>query len=277
VISRRLTFRGAAAAADGRITLLTVDYHVTDDAVRLIRSFRKFVDPGGPVVVVQNGCCSGNAKLRSLGNVRIVNRGYNLGHGLGLDWGMRSVSTEHTLICDPDTAIVSKGFKGEVLPRVKEFGAAAVDNGCHFYHPICLCFETRLWKTIPFTFEHEWHKKPGWDVAGALTYEVLGGLKVGALIPRTRAAGAPLPSSRVGTVHYYGDVFGDVFTNTYCMSRKKFEPEREDFEGWTRAELDIFHERWREWIEGILEGSMTMEDFPGPEVGSAERCESGQV
>src|SRR5690349_18950114 len=107
LISRRTTFRGGSPPRDGRITLLTVDYHVTEDVMRLVRSFRRFVDPQGRVVVVQNGEVAGNRRLRSMGNVIAVNRGFNVGHGLGLDWGMRQVSTQYTLICDPDAAILS--------------------------------------------------------------------------------------------------------------------------------------------------------------------------
>jgi len=260
-ISRRLIFRGKPAAQDGRITLLSVDYRATADAVRLIRSFRRFVAPDGPVVVVQNGPSADNHLLRKEG-AKVVGLRYNLGHGLGLDWGMRYVQTQYTLICDPDTAIIGAKFLEEVLPRVRRYGAAAVDNGCHFYHPICLCFETNLWKTRPFSFEHKWYSDPCWDVAGALTYEILGGLKQGALIPRTRSAGLPLPSSRAGTVHYYGDVFGDVFTNTYCVSRKVFEPDRQDFDGWSRAELDDYHAAWRQWVAAVTAGTATVADFP---------------
>jgi hypothetical protein len=261
LISRRLAFRGKPAAQDGRVTLLTVDYHVTEDAIRLIRSFRKFVDPNGAVVVVQNGVASANRALRKEG-AKVVGLHCNLGHGLGLDWGMRQVQTQYTLICDPDTAIISPRFREEVLDRVAKYGVAATDNGSSIYHPICLCFETRLWKTIPFSFEQQWYRPPGWDVAGALTYEVLGGLREDALVPRTRSAGPPLPSSRSGTVHYYGDVFGDVFSNTFCMSRKVLEPSRLDFDGWSRRDLDLYHETWRGWVSAVIEGSATVDDFP---------------
>ncbi len=262
LVSRRTTFRGPPAAQDGRITLLTVDYHVTDDAIRLIHSFRKFVDQNGPVVVVQNAEWKQNNRLRALGNVTTVNFGRNLGHGLGLDIGMRRVSTQYTLICDPDAAIVSSRFSEEVLSRVAKHGVASVDNGCAFHHPICLCFETRLWKTRPISFLECWHKPPGWDVGGQLTYDVLGGLKPGGLMPRTRSAGPPLPSAREGMVHYYGEVFGDVFSNTYCVSRMKGEPDRQDFDGWSRSELTNYHEQWRGWVESIVRGAQSVEQFP---------------
>jgi hypothetical protein len=259
-VSRRTLFRGGAAQNDGLITLLTVDFHATPDAVRLIRSFRKFVAADGPVVVVQNGSTHGNSRLREAG-ARVVNHGLNLGHGLGLDLGMRQVRTEYTLICDPDSAIIGAGFAPEMVGRTRRFGAAAVDNGCTFYHPICLMFRSERWKTTTLSFEERWHKPPYWDVAGELTH-MLGGLKHESLIPRTRCAGPALSSGRTGTAHYYGDVFGDVFTNTYCVSRKVFEPDRHDFDGWSREELDRYQTAWRAWIGAILDDRATVEDFP---------------
>ena len=271
-LSRRIAFRGSVPKKDGRITLLTVDYHVTDDAVQLIRSFRRFVDKEGLVVVVQNGSSRNNEKLRAVG-ARCVSTGSNLGHGLGLDVGMRFVKTQYTLICDPDTIILGPRFREEILSRLAKFDVAGVKNGSAFYHPICVAFATQLWKTQAFSFEQRWHKEPHFDVGGALTYEVLGKLEPEALLPRTRSAGPPLPSGQHGAVHYYGDVFGDVFANTYCMSRKIREPDRNDFDGWSRAELDAFHVAWKRWVAGIVEGREGVDEFPGRPLSEAPQSD----
>jgi hypothetical protein len=250
--------RGAVAQRDERMTLLTVDYQTTSDVHRLVRSFRRFVDPNGPVVIVQNGSLAANRRLRSQPAVRCVGWGLNLGHGLGLDYGMREVSTEYTLICDPDSAIVDAGFREQVISRVDQLGAASIDNGARFYHPVCLAFRTELWKTNSISFEERW---PDWDVAGELT-ELLGGLRDEALLPRTRSAGSPLPSARAGRVHYYGEVYGEVFSNTYGMSRKVADPAKVDFEGWSRDEIDAYHDRWRTWASWMVEGAACLDDFP---------------
>lgn len=257
-VSRRTTFRGPAAREDGRITLLTVDYHATFEVKRLVRSFHRFVDPSGPVVVVQNGSVAARRELRSERISRCVGGGVNFGHGLGLDYGMRQVSTQYTLICDPDSAVVDPGFRQEILARVELAGAASIDNGAAFYHPVCLAFSTDAWKRNAISFEERW---PDWDVAGQLT-DLLGGLRPDGLLPRTRAAGPPLASTRAGHVHFYGEVYGDVFTNTYGMSRKVAEPAKTDFEGWPREEIDAYHRRWRAWASAVVDGTGRLEDFP---------------
>jgi len=257
LIGRRLLFRGKPANRDARITLLTVDWHSTENVIRLIRSFHKFVDPAGPVVVVQNGRRANNKSLRSFG-ARCVGFGVNINHGPGLDLGMRIVETEYTLICDPDSAIVGHGFRNEITGRIDRVGAAGVDNGAAFYHPVCIGLKTDTWKTKLFSFEAKW---PDWDVAGGLTH-ALGGLCEEGLIPRTRGAGPPLPSGRAGHVHFIGEVYGDVFTNTYCASRKIVDPTEVDFDGWPRQMVEDYHAAWESWVAAVLSDHARVEDFP---------------
>lgn len=268
-------WRGRPARPDGRLTLLTVDFHSTGAAAALVRSFRRFVSADWPVVVVQNGSPAGNAELRQAG-ARVVGWGINLGHALGLDLGMRCVTTQYTLICDPDSAILSERFLRMVRDRLDAHRAASVDNGCRHYHPICLAFETALWKDSGISMLQNWTGETVWDVGGAVTH-ALGGLREEALIPMTRCAGTPLPSSRGDKMHYYGEVYGDVFTNTYCLSRMKLQPNRQDFDGWSRGELEAFHDRWRGWVEGVVAGVKRVDDFPGQRlpIGAAEGALAG--
>src|SRR6185437_14223696 len=179
-------------------------------------------------------------------------------HGLGLDYGLRFVRSEYTLVCDPDSAIVAPTFHEELLARIAAAGAVSIDNGAAFYHPVCLGFRSELWKQNRISFEQRW---PHWDVAGELTAH-LGGLRDDALLPRTRAAGPPLASARPGHAHHYGEVYAYAFTNTYCMSRKAAEPENHDFDGWARAELNAYHLRWQGWVDDLLAGRATIDDFP---------------
>lgn len=248
--------RGATALVEG-VTLLTVDYHTVADATRLVRSFQKFVGPSAPVVLVCNGPRADVWKLASVG-ATVVTAGVNLHHGLGLDFGMRYVRTRHTLICDPDTVILSPSLWPDLLSRVGRFGAASIDNGAAYYHPACLAFETRRWKESELSLEEQW---PAHDVAGALTRAV-GGLQDGALLPRTRAGGPALASTRPGRVHHLGEIYADAFSNTYCLARKAAEPDRADFDGWSRETLDRYHERWRAWADGIVDGGESLDGFP---------------
>ena len=249
--------RGTPESADGLPTLLSVDYRTGEDVVRLVRSYRRFVSPTAPAVVVLNSGLGPRRALRALG-VRVVTAGINLHHGLGLDMGMRSVATEYTLICDPDSVIISDKLWPELRRRVDAFGAASIDNGAAYYHPVCLAFRTEIWKRSTLSLQERW---PEFDVAAALTPAV-GGLREEALLPRTRAAGPPLPSTRQGHVHHYGEVYADAFSNTYCLSRKISEPDRKDFDGWSREELDRFHDRWRAWADGLLTGEVPIARFP---------------
>ncbi len=247
---------------DERLTLLTVDYYASEQACRMIRSFKKFVGEQHPVVVVQNGPSDSNPNMERLG-AKVVSARQNLGHGTGLDWGMWYVQTKYVLVADPDTLIVNKSLPNLMLERVKKWGVASIDNGCSFHHPICLAFETRLWKENLISMEASWTPSTNWDVAGALTYRILGGLQESALLKRTRTSGTQLPSSRPGTTHGIGDVYEDCFSNTYCMSRLSYEPNRMDFDGWSREELQQYHRQWEAWAEGVLNDEKCVADFPG--------------
>src|SRR5436189_5939741 len=83
VISHSATFRGRTRP-DGSLTLLSVDYHSTPHVNRLIRSYRRFVDASGPVIVVENGPWRDRGRIESRG-VRRLTLGANLHHGLALD------------------------------------------------------------------------------------------------------------------------------------------------------------------------------------------------
>src|SRR5205814_55456 len=143
-----------------------------------------------------------------------------------------------------DSAIVNPDFRQQMLSRINTVGAASIDNGAAFYHPICLGFRTDLWKKNLISLQERW---PDWDVAGHLTHH-LGGLKTQGLLPRTRGLGRSLPSARQGCVHYSAELYADVFTNTYAMSRKIEDTQRPDFDGWSREQIEDCHRRWRQWV-----------------------------
>ena len=186
--------------------------------------------------------------------------GVNVGHGLGLDFGMRWVDTEYVLVCDPDTAVVSRPFRTELMQRLEQFGVAAVDTGNPFYHPLCFAFRTEHWKRGGFSFQAA--RWPYWDVGGELTH-LLGGMKREALIPKTRSFGPPLPSAAGGSgLHYLGEVYGDVFSSVYLSARLVAEPERDDFDGWPRKIVVAFHELWSSWVDSVIAGRAGVDDFP---------------
>ena len=257
-VSRRTRFRGSYAP-DGKISLLTVNWHTNDFAVRLVRSFRSFVSADLPVVVVDNSPSRGaRQQFRDLG-ARYVTTGTNLGHGLGLDLGMCFVNTEFALVCDPDTAVVGPEFGDEIMRRLDARRVAAVDTGNPHYHPLCVAFASEYWKRGGFSFQARW---PFWDVGGELTH-LLGGVQADSLIPKSRSFGVPLRAAFGGDgLHYLGEVYGDTFSSTYLAGRLNAEPGRQDFDGWPRSVAVAYHERWTAWVEDLLAGSATVAEFP---------------
>jgi hypothetical protein len=260
-LSRQTRFRGRREA-DGRATLLTVNYHSTLDTRRLVRSFRRFVSSTWPVVVVENG----GLKAR-VGYPREAHGGErekvvwglpNLQHGLGLEVGLRHVTTEFVVICDPDSAIVSDRFWPAVHAIVQAEGICSIDNGATQYHPVMMSFPTALWKTTTLSMEQDWSR--GFDAAGQIT-PVVGGLRPEALLPRTRHAGLAMPSATAGRHHYIGEVYDDVFSNTYSTTRAATAP-GELLYGWTRADMLAYHDRWRMWVGALLDGVETLDGFP---------------
>lgn len=252
ILSERISFRGGARR-DGRATLLTVDYHSRADVERLLASYRRFISPTWPAVVVVN-----SGLPRRVRGARAVGLGRNLHHGLGLDFGMRFVSTEYVLICDPDS-IVAGDLWPELQSRVDRCGVASIDIGAEVYHPMCLAFRTELWKDNPISLRENW--AAGLDVAGALTTH-LGGLKDEALLPRSRSAGPPLPSRRPGKHHHVGEVYADMFSNTLGASRALVGADAFGDEEGSFEEILRYHERWRAWAEAYVAGRADLDAFP---------------
>jgi hypothetical protein len=254
LVSRRRMFRGRCRP-DGAVTLVVVDWHTEENTRRLVRSFRRFVSPTAPVVVVQNDSLR-RSPYAGL-DVRAVGPGFNLHHGLGLDWGLRFAHTEYVLVCDPDSIICDEGFWPRMRSLVDEFEVASIDNGATQYHPICLAFRLELWKSGVWSMEQDWSRDL--DVAGALT--PLLGFEEEALLSRSRKAGPPIESRRPGKMHFIGEVYEDLFSNTYGASRVQ-ESDDAVLAGWSYSDTLAYHGRWGAWADGIVAGSTTLAEFP---------------
>jgi hypothetical protein len=249
LVSKHTRFRGAPPKLDGSTTLVTVNFGSSDEVRRLVRSFRRYC-PGEQVVVVENG-----PRERA---VRVVadhylSVGANLHHGLGLDVGMRAVTSEWTLVCDPDSAILSSEF----LPSMKRLaargkGVAGIETAHAIYHPICVLFRTEIWKGGGFSFKERW---PWWDVGGELT-ALVGGRSAETLLARTRVAGP-----RFGYPIFLVEVYEDLFTNTYLGSRIRTD-ESDELLGMPRSVVLPVHTEWKHWVDGVLDGSSVPSDFP---------------
>jgi hypothetical protein len=251
-VSQRTWLRGRWRE-DGAITLLTVDFqNLSSYALRLGASFRRAFGDSAPVVVVQNGARRNNRVLRRAG---FTVRGFatNLGHGRALDWGLRSVTTQYVLICDPDSFILTEEFRTQVMERVTRFGVAGIlvsEAPFHqYYHPICLAFETRLWKQSAVSFiDGPQRSDRPYDVGAAFTTHV-GGIVPGALIPETQRGIA-------------GHVFGGSFTNTWGASRITLPENSETIDGRSAEVTRGYHVRWNEWVDRVAAGRDDVTGFP---------------
>jgi hypothetical protein len=249
LVSTRSTFRGARTQDDGRITLLTVDFDLTDDVLRLGRTFRRSVSSEWPMVAVQNGPRRNNAALRRAG-WSVVGMGTNLHHGLALDWGLRKVETEYVLVCDPDTVIVNAAFIEELMPRLARFGVCGLVIGdrpdLQYYHPICTACRTEVWTQGKWSMGPDWSR--GWDAGAALT-EVLGGVEPDAVLPLT------LPSEVAGVL------WANSFSNIYGGSLVR-DTDKAAMYGRPIEQVRAYHRRWRAWADEVAVGSAGADEFP---------------
>jgi hypothetical protein len=250
-LSRSTRWRGQSCD-DARITLLTVDYQVTDHVLRLAASFRRHVEPLGEVVVVQNGPRRNNKVLRAHG-IRVVGFGRNLRHGPALDWGMRKVTSKYVLICDPDTFILNDRFRDEILERLDVFGVAGIvvsgEPKHRYYHPICTALATRVWKTSSWSFrDHLDSAELPNDVGYQLTRH-LGGLEPDAIIPISRRG-------------YAGQVIAECFTHTWAMSRAQRLTGALAVDGRPVDANRSWQDEWVAWVDRIAAGLDDVEGFP---------------
>jgi hypothetical protein len=166
LISRTTLLRGRARD-DGR--LLTVNYRSDRDVERLLRSFSA-------------ATCN---------------------HGLGLDCGMRFVSTEYALICDPDAVIVGEPLVGP------EAAASGPRRRLYRHQRAVLSFDLygvshpRCGSCNVVSLRQDWSR--GFDVARALT-PLFGGVMPAALLPPTRAAAGGIGSWRPDEVHCVAEI-----------------------------------------------------------------------
>lgn len=248
LVSRRTWLRGAQVG-DGQMTLLTVDFGLTDHVLRLVTTFRRCFGEDAPVIVVENGPWRDGRRLRRAG-LRVAGFRSNLGHGLALDWGLRLVRTQYVLICDPDAIIVNGDFASEIFSRLHRFGVAGVvlsqEPSHQRYHPICTAFDANLWRGNPWSMEDT----PEYDVGGALT-RFLGGLEPRALLPWTAGG-------------WNGSLWANCFSNTYRMARVAGLPDDALMDGMSVAAIRRYHRRWTEWAELVVAGRADETDFPAP-------------
>jgi glycosyltransferase involved in cell wall biosynthesis len=101
------------------VTALVVVYKTLDYITVAYESFRKFY-PTLPLVIVDNS--EGDPCSEYVDNLQIndpqltvFHMKQNVGHGVGLDYGIRSITTEHIYFFDSDTKMLKGGVIEELL------------------------------------------------------------------------------------------------------------------------------------------------------------------
>ena len=140
-------FRGHSRR-DGRITLLTVDYRLTDDAVRLAESFRRYVSGDWPMIAVQNYDRSRNPALgiAELQGRRVrLERRSRPRHRVGAAKGSHRVRPGLRPRLDPASRLRGRGSNPTSHSRnLRGIVSAGDEQRCR---RVSLAFRMSLWHT----------------------------------------------------------------------------------------------------------------------------------
>ncbi len=113
------------------LTGIVVEYCTSDLLDEAIGSIRRFYDFK---IIVING---GEPVELDYPNVEVVDLGYNIGHGLGMDMGIKMAETDYVLTFDTDI-IMHKPCIEEMMGKIKEetysIGKVYLINNGKFYH-----------------------------------------------------------------------------------------------------------------------------------------------
>jgi len=112
------------------LTGVVVEY-ATPDLLRIaIESIRKFYD--FPIIVI-----NGSEERLDYPNVEVKNVGYNIGHGLGMDMGIKMAKTDYVLTFDTDIEM-KKPCLEQMLEKAKDdtyaIGKVYLRNNTEFYN-----------------------------------------------------------------------------------------------------------------------------------------------
>ena len=114
------------------ITGITVCYNTKDFMKAAYDSIRKF-HPDMPIVVVNGSdlndpCTLYLSSIRS-NNTKVMAMGRNIGHGRGLDYGIRRVNTKYAMLFDTDIEMLKSPVK-QMLNKMEDdsFGIGSVSK-----------------------------------------------------------------------------------------------------------------------------------------------------
>jgi len=150
------------------VTALTVNYNTPRLLESLLSSFRRFYDI--PFMVV-DGSDNENYKRMSKFdlqyNISIHHFNYNIHHGPGIAYGIKTITTDQILLIDSDVRILRGGFiedlQSKLLPisygigsisNINKDGVSIPNNGIKYLHPALALINRNIALQFPLPTKH---------------------------------------------------------------------------------------------------------------------------
>jgi len=185
------------------ISILSVNRNCVDWMRLLIQSVKKFTTVPYEIVIVDNDSKDDSvAWLKSRWDVKAVMLNTNIGHGAGLDLGLKHVSNRFCLVLDIDAHIMRRHWDYDLLDVYNSNGdirlIAAKGGEAKPVHPCVMFFEAEFFREHNLSFI----PADGYDVGRKIYPDILDlGYKVSML-----HVGYEKPKTK-----YYEGVWGDVY------------------------------------------------------------------
>ncbi len=187
------------------ISIVTVSFNCRDWIELLVKSVRKFTAVPYELIVVDNGSRDGSGLwLATQSDVRLCPLTYNIGHGAGLDYGIKRAVFKYVLVLDADAHLQRSGWEGDFLslyeqnPKTRLIAAGGSERAIDSNKPIHACFQ---FFEREFFLDNHLSFVPGqYDVGRKNYYDVMG---LGYNVERVFAGAKFYPDS-YGDEYYFG-------------------------------------------------------------------------
>ena len=151
------------------ITALTVNYNTPQLLESLLRSFRRFY-PDIPYMVVDGSAPYYYGKIKSFPirfHVSLHHFKYNIHHGPGMAYGLKTITTDQILFLDSDIQILRGGFIEDLQSKLKpkSYGIGDISTinrdginikkaGIRYLHPSCALINRLVALKYPLPTKH---------------------------------------------------------------------------------------------------------------------------
>jgi hypothetical protein len=211
-------------------TILIVNYRTLAFTRACIEAIEALTPEPHEVIVVDNNSKDASASyLRSLRHIRLLEVGFNMGHGYALDWASTFVDTEFFVSMDSDARPVRLGWLSDLLTQLKnETACSGIYHQREYVHPSCLAIRTADFRRNRLSFQANYPSdgdssklgKTHWDVGEQISMKL-------------RSAGKKLhyfPLSNKPAHHMVGGIYGGIVFHHWYGTRVRVEG-RCEFDG----------------------------------------------